>query len=56
VSELLTMVFAKILNTMVDLDRFDLDGVMMRINRLETEGTQLIFSGYAQIEHFPQGI
>jgi len=26
---------------MVDLDRFDLDGVTMRINRLETQGKQL---------------
>ncbi len=53
-SEILTMVFADILNNMVDLDRFDLDGVMMRINRLETQGKQLIFSGYAQIERFPK--
>jgi hypothetical protein len=54
VSEILTMAFAEILNGMVDLDRFDLDGVMMRINRLETQGKQLIFSGYAQIERFPK--
>ncbi|MBD2020584.1 DUF2993 domain-containing protein [Leptolyngbya sp. FACHB-36] len=53
VSEVLSMTFADILNGMVDLDRFDLDGVTMRINRLETQGKQLIFSGYAQIEHFP---
>lgn len=53
VSETLTMAFAEILNGMVDLDRFDLDGVTMRINRLETQGKQLVFSGYAQIEHFP---
>jgi hypothetical protein len=45
--------FAEILDGMVDLDRFDLDGVMLRINRLETSGKQLIFSGYAQIERFP---
>jgi hypothetical protein len=25
----------------------------MRINRLETQGTRLIFSGYAQIERVP---
>ncbi|MDX2242057.1 MAG: DUF2993 domain-containing protein [Leptolyngbyaceae cyanobacterium bins.302] len=55
ISELLTQQFAEILNNMVDLDRFDLDGVMMRINRLETQGDRLIFSGYAQIEHFPKG-
>lgn len=53
-SEVLTMAFAQILNNMVDLDRFDLDGVTMRINRLETQGQRLIFSGYAQIEHFPK--
>lgn len=52
-SKLLTETFANILNDMVDLDRFDLDGVMMRINRLETQGKQLVFSGYAQIDHFP---
>jgi hypothetical protein len=53
ISESLSKAFAEILDNMVDLDRFDLDGVMMRINRLETQGTQLIFSGYAQIERFP---
>jgi hypothetical protein len=53
VSRLLTTAFADILNNMVDLDRFDLDGVTMRINRLETQGKKLIFSGYAQIDHFP---
>ncbi len=53
VSSILTMAFASILNTMVDLDRFDLDGVTMRINRLETQGQRLVFSGYAQIDHFP---
>jgi hypothetical protein len=53
ISEVLTTAFADILNNMVDLDRFDLDGVMLRINRLETQGKNLIFSGYAQIDHFP---
>jgi hypothetical protein len=53
-SERLTMAFVQILNGMVDLDRFDLDGVMLRINRLEVQGKQLVFSGYAQIEHFPK--
>lgn len=52
-SKLLTETFAGILNEMVDLDRFDLDGVLMRINRLETHGKELVFSGYAQIDHFP---
>jgi len=49
----LTMAFATVLNRMVDLERFNLDGVLLRVNRLETKGKQLIFSGYAQVEHFP---
>ena len=52
-SEIITLAFADLLNEMVDLDRFDLDGVMLRLNRLETSGKNLIFSGYAQIDHFP---
>lgn len=52
-SEIVTTAFAQVLNDMVDLDRFDLDGVVMRINRLETKGKTLVFSGYAQVEHFP---
>ena len=53
ISQTLSDAFAEILNNMVDLDRFDLDGVTMRINRLETQGKQLLFSGYAQIERIP---
>jgi LmeA-like phospholipid-binding len=52
-SEVLSLAFAQILDNMVDLDRFDLDGVMLRVNRLETHGKNLVFSGYAQIDHFP---
>lgn len=53
ISRTLTDALAEILNNMVDLDRFNLDGVTMRINRLETQGKKLIFSGYAQIERIP---
>ncbi len=53
ISQTLTTALDEILNTMVDLDRFNLDGVTMRINRLETQGKRLIFSGYAQIERIP---
>jgi hypothetical protein len=53
VSQRLTQAFVEVLDNMIDLDRFDLDGVQMRINRLETQGKQLIFSGYAQIDRFP---
>jgi len=52
-SERLTETLVEILNEMVDLDRFNLDGVLLRLNRLETKGKQLIFSGYAQIERVP---
>lgn len=54
ISQVLTEAFIQSLNNMVDLERFDLDGVGMRINRLETQGKKLVFSGYAQIEHFPR--
>ncbi|PSN19065.1 DUF2993 domain-containing protein [filamentous cyanobacterium CCP5] len=50
----LTPGFISVLNHMVDLERFNLDGIILRVNRLETSGDRLIFSGYAQIEHFPK--
>lgn len=53
-SQKLSTALVEILNNMVDLDRFNLDGVTMRINRLETQGKMLIFSGYAQIEYVPK--
>jgi hypothetical protein len=53
ISQTLTAAMAEILNNMVDLDRFNLDGVTMRVNRLETQGKKLIFSGYAQIDRVP---
>ena len=54
ISEELTYALGEILNEMVDLDRFNLDGVKLRLNRLNTEGKMLLFSGYAQIERVPQ--
>lgn len=53
ISHDLAVSFVQLLNNMVDLERFDLDGVKLRLNRLETQGKKLIFSGYAQVEHFP---
>ena len=53
ISQTLTTAMAEILNNMVDLDRFNLDGVTLRVNRLETQGKKLIFSGYAQIDRVP---
>ncbi|MDJ0688230.1 MAG: DUF2993 domain-containing protein [Xenococcaceae cyanobacterium MO_188.B32] len=54
ISKKLAEALGEILNNMVDLDRFNLDGVKMRLNRLETKGKSLLFSGYAQIERVPQ--
>ncbi|MEM8642478.1 MAG: DUF2993 domain-containing protein [Cyanobacteria bacterium P01_G01_bin.54] len=53
-SQVLMEILVEILNEMVDLDRFNLDGVKLRLNRLQTQGEQLLFSGYAQIDHIPQ--
>lgn len=52
-SQTASMALVEVLNGMVDLDKFNLDGITMRLNRLETQGKQLLFSGYAQINHFP---
>jgi hypothetical protein len=52
-SEALMPAFVGVLNKMVDLERFDLDGVSLRVNRLDVEGKRLLFNGYAEIEHFP---
>jgi LmeA-like phospholipid-binding len=54
ISEDLSLALGEILNEMVDLDKFNLDGVKLRLNRLQTEGQMLLFSGYAQIERVPQ--
>ncbi len=53
ISQTLSTALAQILDRMVDLECFDLDGITMRLNRLETQGKQMIFSGYAQIERIP---
>ncbi len=52
-SQALSEALGKVLDDMVDLDRFNLDGITLRLNRLETQGQNLLLSGYAQIEHFP---
>ncbi|HEY9690554.1 MAG TPA: hypothetical protein V6D46_11225, partial [Coleofasciculaceae cyanobacterium] len=42
-----------ILDRLVDLERFNLDGVTLRINTLETRGDQLVLSGWAQVNQVP---
>ncbi len=53
ISQTLSIIFAEILDGMVDLDRFDLDGITLRLNRLEIQEKLLVFSGYAQIDRIP---
>lgn len=53
ISQTLSIILAEILDRTVDLDRFELDGITIRLNRLETQEKLLIFSGYAQIERIP---
>lgn len=53
ISQTLSIILAEILDRMVDLERFDLDGITLRLNQLETQEKLLIFSGYAQIERIP---
>ncbi|MGL4621603.1 LmeA family phospholipid-binding protein [Chroococcidiopsis sp.] len=53
ISQTLSIILVEILDRMVDLDRFDLDGITIRLNQLETQEKLLIFSGYAQIERIP---
>ncbi|MEO1623334.1 MAG: DUF2993 domain-containing protein, partial [Cyanobacteria bacterium J06632_3] len=52
-SEAMIPGFIGVLNKMVDLERFDLDGVSLRVNQLDVKGKNLLFNGYAEIEHFP---
>jgi hypothetical protein len=54
ISQKLTEILGELLNEMVDLERFNLDGVSLRLNRLETTNDFLIFSGVAKISHFPR--
>lgn len=49
-----TSILGTILDEMIDLDRFNLEGIVLRINRLETQGVSLLFSGFAQINYIPQ--
>ena len=42
-------------NTLLDLDKFALDGARLQVDRVCLVGKQLVFYGVAQIDHFPQG-
>lgn len=50
----LGQVFVDQFNRMMDLDKFNLDGVILRIHRLRVRNRQLIFEGRAKINHFPE--
>lgn len=53
-AEKLRNLLATVLNHLIDVERWNLDGVMLRLNQMETQGSQLQFKGYAQINHFPR--
>ena len=41
-------------NTLLDLDKFALEGTQLQIDRVRLGSKQLVFYGTAQIDHFPQ--
>ena len=41
-------------NNLLDLDKFALDGMQLRVDRIRLRDNQIVFYGTAQIEHFPQ--
>jgi hypothetical protein len=41
-------------NTLLDLEKFALDGMQLRVDRLRLQNQQLVFYGTAQINQFPQ--
>ena len=54
ISEVLSYNLVRALNSIVDVDRFNLDGVQLWLNRVEIQNKQLIFGGYAEIQRFPR--
>ena len=54
ISEVLSYNLIQALNSIVDVDRFNLDGVHLWLNRVEIHNKQLIFGGYAEIDRFPR--
>lgn len=50
----LNIIFAESLNNLVNVENFGLDGVSLLLNQVETQTEKLIFSGDAEITHFPE--
>jgi len=42
------------INNLLDLEKFALDGIELKVDRLRLQNKQIIFYGMAQINHFPQ--
>ncbi|MEL4894176.1 LmeA family phospholipid-binding protein [Crocosphaera sp. Alani8] len=42
-------------NSLLDLDKFALDGTQLRVDRIRIRNKELIFYGIAKIDRFPQG-
>jgi hypothetical protein len=41
-------------NNLLDLDKFALEGMQVRVDRLRIRGKKLVFYGTAKIDQFPQ--
>ncbi len=42
-------------NNLLDLEKFQLDGTRLRVDRARVKDKQFIFYGTAEIDHFPKG-
>ena len=43
------------INNLLDLEKFSLDGISLKVDRLRLQNKQIIFYGMAHIERFPKG-
>lgn len=43
------------INQLLDLDKFALDGMRLRVDRIRVQSQKLVFYGTAAIDHFPKG-
>ncbi len=53
-SETLGPLFVAQFNRIMDLDKFNLDGAVLRVHRLRVRNQQLVFEGRARVNHFPR--
>lgn len=54
-SQALSKVILDHVNNLLDLEKFQLDGTRLRVDRARVKDKQFIFYGTAEIDHFPKG-